>query len=115
MLFISPFRVREITNLTTTPLPSRNEKFISPKQTQSSRRDIKSLEDSETQQSKKLTSLDKRSVELQVRRETDDGDHESEDLSEDTGENFRHIVHKSANRYTLVSLDTTGHLATWVL
>ena len=77
MLFISPFRVREITNLTTTPLPSRNEKFISPKQTQSSRRDIKSLEDSETQQSKKLTSLDKRSVELQVRSETGDGDHES--------------------------------------
>ena len=97
MLFISPFRVREITNLTTTPLPSRNREIHITTTNQSSRRDVKSLEDSEPQQSKKLTSLDKRSVELQVRRETDDGDHESEDLSEDTGENFRQVVHKSAN------------------
>ncbi|ADP00216.1 predicted protein [Cyanophage P-SSP2] len=57
-----------------------------------------------------MTSLDKRSVELQVRRETGDGDHESEDLSEDTGENIRQVVHKSANRYTLVSLDTSWSL-----
>ena len=53
-----------------------------------------------------MTSLSKRCVEHQVRSETGDGDHESEDLSEDTGENFRHVVHTSANRYTLVSLDT---------
>lgn len=92
--------MREITNLTTTS--------SQPKQTQSSRRDVKSLESGDTpvslqeQQDKKLTSLDKRCVEHQVRSETGDGDHESEDLSEDTGENIRQVVHKQIMRDTLL-------------
>ena len=66
-------------------------------------------------QDKKLTSLSKRSVELQARRESGDGDHESEDLSEDTGENIRQVVHKSANRYTIVSLDTRCRVSPYVV
>ena len=80
--------MREINKLTTTS--------SQPQQTQSSHRDVKSLESGDTpvslqeQQDKKLTSLDKRCVEHQVRRETGDGDHESEDLGEDTEQSIAH-------------------------
>ena len=57
---------------------------------QSSHRDVKSLESSEYQQDKKLTSFYKRSVELQVRRENGDGDHESEDLGKGTEQSIAH-------------------------
>ena len=75
--------MREINKLNTTPQEISTT-------IQSSHRDVKSLESGETQQDKKLTSLDKRCVEHQVRRETGDGDHESEDLGEDTEQSIAH-------------------------
>ena len=61
--------MREINKLNHNSSPE-----ISTTTIQSSHRDVKSLEPSENQQGKKLTDLDKCSVELQVRRESGDGD-----------------------------------------
>ena len=75
--------MREINKLNTTPQEISTT-------IQSSRRDVKSLESSAYQQDKKLTSLDKRCVEHQVRRESGDGDHESEDLGKHTEQSIAH-------------------------